>query len=180
MEIREAIAHFSISHKHTKSPFFPSQCCHWKCAIRFPFKACSCNTCPIWFILPYLSQIYYVTSIKPLLCAHLFRCFCVCDTWHILMRLWVRSNQPASGFLETWPICKTQTHSAWYSLPSSYPILFCHLSTSPHCGNPSQVRTKWVTQGGSQLEHAGPCIKCFWILPLPGLTNSTGMYEWYD
>lgn len=88
-----------------------------------------------------------------------FSMVCVCNTWHILMRPSARSKQTVSGFLETWPVCETQTHSAWYSLPSSYPFLFCHLSTSPHCGNPSQVGTKWVSQGGSQLEHAGPCIR---------------------
>lgn len=77
-----------------------------------------------------------------------------------------RSN--ATGFLKTWPVCKTRTRSALYSpLFSSYPFLFCHLSTSPHCGYPSQVRTIWVTQGGSLLEHGRLYIRylifCFYL-----------------
>lgn len=82
------------------------------------------------------------------------------NRWHTLTSPSAGSNQTATGFPETRPVCKTQTRSARYSfLSSSYPFLFCHLSTSPHCGNPSQVRTKWVTQGGSQLEHTRPRIR---------------------
>lgn len=44
-------------------------------------------------------------------------------------------------------------------LSSADPFPFCHLSTSQHCGNPSQVGTKWVTQGESQLEHKRLCVR---------------------
>lgn len=163
MEIQEAIACFAISQKTHQISFFLLRCC-WKRTIRLTFKACSWNTsdCPVWFIQLYLNQINYLTSITPMLhlSIHHFSILCYGNTWHTLTSPSAGSNQTASGFLETRPVCKTQTHSAWYSfLSSSYPFLFCHLSTSPHCGNPSQVRTKWVTQGGSQLEHTRPCIR---------------------
>lgn len=159
-EIQEDITCFSISHKHAKSPFSSERWC-WKCAIRFTFKPCNWNTCqcPICLILPALPRQIYRYFNKTIAPCPSFSTLCVCNRWHILMRPSARSNQTASGFLETWPVCETETHSARYSLLSSYPFLFCHLSTSPRCGNPSQVRTKWVTQGGSQLEHVRPCIR---------------------
>lgn len=143
-----------------------------------------------------LSHLIYPALPKPdLLCyfnktiapCPSFSMLCVCDTWHILMRPSARSNQTASCFLETRPVCKTQTHSEWYSLPSSYPFLFCHLSTRPHCGNPSQVRTKWVTQGGSQLEQAGPWIRfpldsgpCLGLLTAPEcISDVTSLMAWH-
>lgn len=150
--------HAFLYHTNTaKYPFSSERCC-WKCAIRFTFKPCSWNTCqyPFWLILSYLGRSA-VTS-KNIAMA-IFSMLCVCNTWHILMHPPARSNQTALGFLETWPVCETQTHSAWYTLLLFYPFLFCHLSTSPHCVNPSQVRTIWVTQGGSQLERVGPCIR---------------------
>lgn len=164
MEIQQAIACFAISHKHTKPPFCPCYCVVEnvllgslsKHEVRIPV------TILFDFIQLYLNLICYVTSVKPML--YLSTCF-FCkhsnsSRWYTLMSPSAGSNQNATGFLETQPVCKTQTYSARYSsLSSSYPFLFCHLSTSPHCGNPSQVRTKWVTQGGSQLEHARPHIR---------------------
>lgn len=99
MEIREAIARFAISHKHTKSPF-SSNCC-WKRTIRLQSMKLEC----LW-----LSYLIYPALPKPDLLCYFYKTHALSfhsllsvysnsNRWHTLIS--AESNQNATSLLET-------------------------------------------------------------------------------
>lgn len=80
--------------------------------------------------------------------------------WHTLMSPSAASIQNATGFLR--PGLYVKHGHAQPRIASSPRLIPFYFATSAQAHTvviPSQVRTKWVTRGGSQLEQAQPYIR---------------------